>query len=153
MKNKKKGFTLVELIVVLAILAILAAMLVPALTGYIDKANQKKYIATSRNYYIAAQTVASESYAEEFPLKNVRRFNGQCGITWGDFQSKTGLIAGDTSNDPDNRYVKSLNNLVTEFGDETFSFEVDSGRIVSGNVLFEKGMVIFDGESFIYQEY
>lgn len=33
----KKGFTLVELIVVLVILAILAALLVPALTGYIDK--------------------------------------------------------------------------------------------------------------------
>lgn len=32
--NKKKGFTLVELIVVLVILAILAALLIPALTGY-----------------------------------------------------------------------------------------------------------------------
>ena len=62
-KNKKKGFTLVELIVVLAILAILAAMLVPALTGYIDKANEKKVIATARQYYVAAQTVASEAYA------------------------------------------------------------------------------------------
>ena len=36
----KKGFTLVELIVVLVILAILAALLIPALTGYIDKANK-----------------------------------------------------------------------------------------------------------------
>ena len=33
----KKGFTLIELIVVLAVLAILAAMLFPSLTGYIDK--------------------------------------------------------------------------------------------------------------------
>ena len=37
--KEKKGFTLVELIVVLVILAILAALLIPALTGYIDKAN------------------------------------------------------------------------------------------------------------------
>lgn len=44
----KKGFTLVELIVVLVILAILAALLVPALTGYIDKANNEKIIATTR---------------------------------------------------------------------------------------------------------
>ena len=63
MKNKKKGFTLVELIVVLAILAILAAMLVPALTGYIDKANEKKVVAETRQIVIAAQTIASEDYA------------------------------------------------------------------------------------------
>lgn len=40
MKHKKNGFTLVELIVVLVILAVLAALLVPALTGYIDKARK-----------------------------------------------------------------------------------------------------------------
>lgn len=61
MKNKK-GFTLVELIVVLVILAILAALLVPALTGYIDRANKDKVIAECRSVVVAAQTVSSESY-------------------------------------------------------------------------------------------
>lgn len=45
MKHKNKGFTLVELIVVLVILAILAALLIPTLTGYIDKAKEKKIVA------------------------------------------------------------------------------------------------------------
>lgn len=64
MKNQK-GFTLVELIVVLVILAILAAMLVPALTGYIDKANKEKVIATTRQVVMAAQTEVSEAYGKD----------------------------------------------------------------------------------------
>lgn len=59
----KHGFTLVELIVVLVILAILAALLVPALTGYIDRANNEKIIAETRQAVMAAQTIASEQYA------------------------------------------------------------------------------------------
>lgn len=61
--NKKKGFTLVELIVVLVILAILAALLIPALTGYIDKAKQKQIIAETRQTVMAAQTIIDEQYA------------------------------------------------------------------------------------------
>lgn len=60
----QKGFTLVELIVVLVILAILAALLVPALTGYIDKANKQSAIAECRMAVMAAQTLASEKYAQ-----------------------------------------------------------------------------------------
>ena len=60
----KKGFTLVELIVVLVILAILAALLVPALTGYIDKANQDKVAAECRQVVVAAQTEISEAYGK-----------------------------------------------------------------------------------------
>lgn len=61
MKNKK-GFTLVELIVVLVILAILAALLIPALTGYIDKAHQEKVVAETRMIVMAVQTEASTYY-------------------------------------------------------------------------------------------
>ena len=58
----KKGFTLVELIVVLVILAILAALLIPAMTGYIDKANQEKVVAETRMIVMAVQTEASTYY-------------------------------------------------------------------------------------------
>jgi len=48
MKKNNKGFTLVELIVVLVILAILAAILVPTLLGWIDKARSEKDYSTAQ---------------------------------------------------------------------------------------------------------
>ena len=63
-KSTKKGFTLVELIVVLVILAVLAAMLVPALVGYIDRAKAEKEYQTAATVYGAAQAVITEKYAK-----------------------------------------------------------------------------------------
>lgn len=63
--KEKKGFTLVELIVVLVILAILAALLIPALTKYIDKAKEKDIIAETRQVVMAAQTLTDEAYAKK----------------------------------------------------------------------------------------
>ncbi len=63
-KSTKKGFTLVELIVVLVILAVLAAMLVPALVGYIDRARAEKEYQTAATVYGAAQAVITEKYAK-----------------------------------------------------------------------------------------
>ena len=62
-RSKKGGFTLVELIVVLVILAILAALLIPVLTGYINKAKEKKVIAETRMAVMAVQTMNSDYYA------------------------------------------------------------------------------------------
>ena len=62
-RSRKGGFTLVELIVVLVILAILAALLIPTLTGYINKAKEKKVIAETRMAVMAVQTMNSDYYA------------------------------------------------------------------------------------------
>ena len=62
LKEKKGGFTLVELIVVLVILAILAAILVPTLIGYINQANSEKDYATAQTVRVAAQAVADDQY-------------------------------------------------------------------------------------------
>lgn len=64
-KNSKRGFTLVELIVVLVILAILAALLIPALTGYIDKARKSQVVAETRMLMQAVQTEMSTLYGSD----------------------------------------------------------------------------------------
>jgi prepilin-type N-terminal cleavage/methylation domain-containing protein len=57
-----KGFTLVEVIVVLAILAILMASAVPALTGYIEKAQNEAFIIEGHSITTALQSTAVELY-------------------------------------------------------------------------------------------
>lgn len=64
----KKGFTLVEVIVVLVILAILAAIMIPSMVQWIDKANHKSALVEGRTILLAAQTIVSESYGTATPI-------------------------------------------------------------------------------------
>lgn len=62
-KTNNQGFTLVELIVVMVILTVLAAILVPSLLGWIDEAKGKQHVLTARSVYMSAQAIESEKYA------------------------------------------------------------------------------------------
>ncbi|MBR5182116.1 MAG: prepilin-type N-terminal cleavage/methylation domain-containing protein [Clostridiales bacterium] len=62
--KSRQAFTLTELIVVLVILAVIAAMLVPALTGYIKRAKKAKSMQMVDAYRTAAQAVMSEFFGE-----------------------------------------------------------------------------------------
>ena len=148
-KNKKKGFTLVELIVVLAILAILAAMLVPALTGYIDKANEKKIIATARQYYVAAQTVVSEAYA------NGDEITGIIVSTSNDWYGSSIQIGNDTAGKPeDNKYFQSFLNLA-ELTDDTryIQFISDNQTVNTFYVIIGNKQVTLSNGEWIVEPY
>lgn len=58
--KKNRGFTLVEIIVVLVVLAILASFTIPTMLGFVEDAKAKAYIAEAREVYVAAQATATE---------------------------------------------------------------------------------------------
>ena len=66
-KNRKKGFTLIEVIVVIVIIAILAAIAVPSLTRYIGNAEDRAIQATAHNIQVVLQAEKSNQYNLVFP--------------------------------------------------------------------------------------
>ena len=61
MKNKEKGFTLVELLAVIVILAVIALIAIPVILNLIESSRRGAAIATVNNYVKTVEkTIAAE---------------------------------------------------------------------------------------------
>lgn len=62
--RNKKGFTLIEIIVVIVILAVLMAVAVPSVMSYMNEGQKARYQAVARTVLINAQTEYAKEVAE-----------------------------------------------------------------------------------------
>ena len=68
-KMNKKGFTIVELVIVIAVIAILSAVLIPTFSGVVGEANKTAAVADAKAVY--QQYVADATLKGEEAKKNV----------------------------------------------------------------------------------
>ena len=59
--KNKKGFTLIEMVLVIAIIVILASVLFIGISGYLQKANSVKDIASKRDSRVNSLTAVIDS--------------------------------------------------------------------------------------------
>lgn len=62
--KKNKGFTLIEVIVVIVILAVLMAVAVPSVMSYIHEADDARYVAVARAAFLNARNGFVHEYAQ-----------------------------------------------------------------------------------------
>jgi type IV pilus assembly protein PilA len=77
-RNNKKGFTIVELVIVIAVIAILAAVLIPTFAGIIKKANISKdtQLAKNLNTILISEEAEGNKPADFSEVLSVLRENG-----------------------------------------------------------------------------
>ena len=97
--RSRRGFTLVELIVVLVIAGITASFAVPALTGYIDNAKEKQAVSEAQACVETVTRIAAQKYAEWQKNTTYQLAGGNELTSSAEFQPLVGCT-GTTSNIP-----------------------------------------------------
>ena len=105
MKKSNKGFSLVELIIVIAIMAILAAAIAPALIRYIDKSRK----ADDVQFFGQIQTAASAALANEDAYAAVADDIGGANPVWTGTVATSGVVTNDGGTD---EFVKEVNSTL-----------------------------------------
>lgn len=97
--RSRRGFTLVELVVVLVIAGITASFAVPALTGYIDNAKEKQAVSETQACVETVTRIAAQKYAKWQKNTTYQLAGGNELTSSAEFQPLVGCT-GTTSNTP-----------------------------------------------------
>ena len=141
--NRKQGFTLIELIVVIAIIGVLAAILIPSLIGYIRKSKRTTDLSTARNVYegVLATIAGDEDLVDSFSNSNNTTFAATVKTAAGT-ESYTGYIVctkDGAANNGGNRSVWSGGSAQAQPFEKSLNIMLGEGRTPVKFVKAENG--------------
>jgi prepilin-type N-terminal cleavage/methylation domain-containing protein len=118
MKKNNKGFSLVELIIVIAIMAILAGALAPALIKYINKSRRSADISNADTIRTACQTAMSDEDAM------VAIGTGVTGASVSDLKSSYGAFSTEISS------ILGNSTITSKYFDKGNEFNVAGNTVI-----------------------
>lgn len=129
MKKTNKGFSMVELIIVIAIMAILAGALAPALIKYINKSRISTDIQTANTIATAIQTaLADEAGYDAANNATKESIDGIFDKTGDDFM-KAFTVACGGSSAPQTKASKCMKKTAMTTGDFKYDLDKETSEI------------------------
>ena len=127
--TNKKGFTLMEMLIVVAIIVVLVAIAIPTFTSSLNKAKAGVDLANIRSGYANAQIIAMTEGSEA---------NGTYGLNKdGTVSAKNGT--GDYKTQSESKYVADGTSIAGQFTVEAGKVTWESGKTITYTV--ENGKV------------
>ena len=124
--RRKEGFTLVELLIVVAIIAVLAAIAVPQFTKYRLRAYKTQLDSDTKNAYTAAQ-----AYLADYPPTTITTL---AELNTGGYQRSRAIIFVNASMAESSGKIELYSNMLNSIALDNNSVSFTNGALILANM-------------------